>query len=1134
MSNSSKGTYTFATEATMKTPTKYRHSRARKTLAASLVTGSLLMVTGSIVLNECAPAARAQTTSATLTGTVTDPTGAAIPNAHLVLHDTGTGAEHQMDSNGSGEYTLTALPPGAYTLNVTSNGFRSYQQQGIVLTVSEQATANVVLLIGATENTVTVTANASVIDTTTAEISTVVNQRAISQLPLNGRDPSSLVLLAPGTTNVLNTGGGYLQSGFSFPTETGASADGGRQGSTYYLLDGVPNVDAYLGLAAPFPNADATSQFRVISNNFDARYGFSPGAVVSIETKSGTNSFHGGLFEFLRNNDLNASNWFTGQVDTLKRSQFGGYIGGPILRDRLFFFANYQGTRSVANGASNTTYTPTAAMLNGDFSAVGKPLKDPNAIGGCVAGGDQSGCFPGNIIPQNRLNPAALTLAKTGLPLGQVASTGQVNYTTGRIVNDFDEFTGRIDWDINQNQRLSIRSFTDYFRQPSGDVNGNILSVLQLNPYADIFNAPMEDYNNIVQHTWTISPSLLNSVTLFWNQMSSHSSAMTNDSNGQPLCLSKLINVSEPGCYLEGLSVTNGFGTGYTEPSSELRTTYGLVDNVTKTVGSHTLAFGVNAWHQFSEQVTQYPAQPIVSFYGSFTGFGLADFLLGDAGGYTQGAGLVQGVHGWQLGIYAQDQYRLRPNVTVTAGLRWDPNLAPSVVGGLGSQFIPGQQSTVFPGAPLGLNFPGDHGVTDSLMSRTYGYFEPRIGIAWQPQSLPKTAVRAGFGLFDAPLPYSAYGHISEVEPFSPTYTFYAGSTPIPFSDPWSAFAGTGRKSPFPPFFSLANKPGADSTFTPQLTVPTVFSNDYRLGITESWNLSIEQQFYTNFALHMAYVGSESYHQTEAIDQNPGFYNANPTLNQARLRYPNFGQILTDFSNGTSSYHALQVGIEKRLSDNLQFQSNFTWSKTIDIAASGNIAFGSPELPDPFDLRFNRGIYLSIPLISITNFVYSTPELRGRNRLMREVLGGWQATGIVTAQSGSPFTIGGASGNNSGALQYGDRADRVAGQQVTEHQGGKRDWLNHYFNTAAFTDNAPGTFGNSGKNLLNGPAVVTADLGADKNWAVREGFVLQFRWEAFNALNHPSFGLPSTNVGSGNFGQITSIGAVPPRVMQGH
>ncbi len=1063
--------------------------------------------------------AHAQNTNATLTGTVADSSGAAVPSAHITITNIGTGGVSKTDTNDSGVYTASQLPPGQYTITTEHSGFEKTVQTGIVLTVNQAATLNILLKPGDVQQTISVTANAQLINATSAEISSVVDEHAISQLPLNGRDPSSLVFLAPGVTNILSSGGGALQAGFSFPTETGGSANGGRQGSTYYLLDGVPNMDTYLLLAAPFPNADAVQEFRVISNNFDAHYGFSPAAVVSIRTKSGSNQLHGGAFEFIRNNDLNAGNYFTHVVDTLKRNQFGGYLGGPLKKDKLFLFGNYQGTRANSQGGTNVTYTPTAAMLNGDFSAVPITLNAP---------------FVNNRIDPSLLNQAAVTIAKTGLPLGQDPATGQTNYASGAIKNQFDEGTGRLDWQISQTQQLTARSYINYFDEPSGSVNGNILSALQQNPYTDIQNNPIRYYNQILSHTWTVNPTLVNVFSGFWTQMSAHSSAIVNDSSGQPVCLSRYIKVNElPGqCYLEGLNVSNGFYTGYTEPSQELRTTYGFSDSVTKTIGNHTLSFGADLWHQYAKEYTQYPTQPIVSFYNSFTGFGLADFLLGDVGGFTQGAGEIADVSGIQLGLYAQDQYRIRPNITLTAGLRWDPNLPPTSAGGRGAAFNPGQQSTRFPNAPTGLIFPGDKGVDSALMPTSYNYYEPRLGIAWQPRALPRTAIRAAFGLFTAPLSYSVYNHAADISPFSPTYTFYAGSSPISFDDPYASFSGTGYTSPFPPFASVGFVPPTNSSFATPVSLQSIFSNNFRLGITQSWNASIEQEFGADFALHLAYVGSESYHQSSVIDQNPGIY----ADGGARARYPLFNNILTQASIGTASYNALQAGLEKRISHDVQFQSNFTWSKAIDLAASGNVTFGSPALPDPFDVRYNRGIsYLNFPLISVTNLIYTTPSLRGHNSFLRAGLGAWELSGILTLQSGAPFSIsGGQNGsNNSGAQQYADRADVVPGQSPYSHQGSQQQWIARYFNTAAFVPNAPGTFGDSGKNIFRAPGIATADVAFAKNWQFMERYGAQFRWEMFNAFNHPSFGTPNTDPTSANFGQITSIGNIPPRVMQG-
>jgi hypothetical protein len=1103
-----------------------------------------------------------QGTSASLTGQVTDNSGAIVPGATVTATNTDTSLAQTTTTNGEGIYLIAPLPPGHYKLTVEARGFERYVQTGVELSVNVNSTQNVALKTGSVQETVTVFENAELINTTTPELGTTVNEAAITQLPLNGRDPSSLVLLAPGTVGVVGGGGsGFggqpgVQAGFSFPTETGASANGGRQGSTEYLLDGIPNMDNYMGITAPFPNADATQEFRVITNNFSALYGFAPGAVVSIETKSGGNGFHGGAFEFLRNKDLNASNgWFsnTEAKDPLRRNQFGGYLGGPIKKDKLFFFLNYQGTRADSAASNNFTATPTAAMLSGDFSAI--PF---NLCTGANNSTPPAGCpfatvgGKANQVNPALFNPAAVTITTTGLPVGGDAQNtpGGVFYPGAAVIQSYNEGTGRIDFNISPNQRLSLRSFVNDLIQPSEDIPGNILSVLNPSPWSEVFGERMEFYSEALSHTWTISPTAVNTVSVFWTQMSAHNAAAVKDSSGQNVCWSRYINVNElPGqCYMEGFSVGGGgagFNGGWTEPSQEVRKTYGVYDNFTKTFGKHVLSVGMNLQHQYAAEGTQFPTTPILGFNGQYTGNGLADWLLGYLQSYEQGAGEIAVVRGWQPGFYGQDQFRIRPNLTITAGLRWDPNTTPAVAGGRGAAFVPGQQSTLFPNSPLGLVFPGDKGIGQGLMPNTYkAYFEPRLGVAWQPEFLPNTSIRAAFGMFTAPLMYSMYNHTADISPFSPTFTLLGGTgTPLSLNDPWSQNAGTNFASPFPPFAPF--KPPSDAAFATPFNVPAVFAQNFKLGVTESWNLSIEHQFGPNLVVRGAYVGSESYHQADVIDQNPGICGtvlttatgqqcSNGGGNASRITFPDFFQILEENSNGTANYQALQLGVEQHLNHGLQFQSNFTWSKTIDTISSGNVSFGPPLLPNPFDLRYNRGISaLNVPFVWVSNLVYTSPALNDKNQLIRQVLGSWELSGIVTLQSGFPFTINGGNGsNNSDAQQGGDRADIVPGQAFDVRQGGQSNWLAHYFNPAAFVPNAVGTFGDSGKNMFQGPPIKTIDAAIAKNWTMFERYHLQFRWEMFNAFNHPNFGNPDSNATDGNsFGQITSL-QLPMRVMQ--
>jgi hypothetical protein len=1070
-----------------------------------------------VALLAAAPVTFAQVSSAQITGVVTDSSGAALPHAKTLIVSKDTGATRETESNGSGEFNAPALDPGHYRITIESTGFDTYVNENIVLTIGEKKSLSFILSVGKTQQSVAVSTIEPIINTTSGEISQVINQRSITELPLNGRDPSSLVFLTTGVTNVLASPIGLSPGGTAFPTETNASAGGGRQGSTFYLLDGSPNMDTYLPAAAPFPNADATQEFRVLSNNFDARYGYAPGAIVSIQTRNGSNAFHGGAFEFLRNNALNAANYFSHNVDSLKRNQFGGYLGGPIFKDKLFFFANYQGTRASTAAESNVTYTPTPAMLNGDFSAVPFALK-----GGFTTINGR----PNQISPA-LFSPAAVTITKTALPLGQDPATGQVNFISPSAKTNYDEGTARIDFNINQNQRLFLRSFTQFLDTAGASINGNLMAI--------VAGQPGRDYNIVLGHSWVINEKTINEASIFWTELAVNSEATPKDINGNSFCMSKYIAVNDiPGhCYLEGLSVSNGFNSGYNAFQSEFRRSFGFNDNLTRTIGKHTLTVGGNLWRQFAQENADYPAAPIVGFSNIYTGFGLADFLLGHVNNFTQGGGEIASVKGWQLGLFAQDQYRLAPNFTLTAGIRWDPNLPPASQGARGAAFRPGQQSQRFPNAPLGLVFPGDSGVDSALMPTTYNYFQPRIGFSWQPKGLPNTAVRGGFGFFTGPIPYSTYNHAADIAPFSPTFNLNASPSTgynIPFDAPWSTFPGSGGISPFPPFASVGYQPPTNSTFQTPVSLGAVFAPNFRASMTQSWNVSVDQQFQGDIALHLAYVGSETYHLPTIIDNNPGiFANAGQ-----RTNYPLFGEILTETSLGTSPYHSLQASLEKRFSHGIEARTNFTWSKVMDLSATGNLAVQG-GLPNPFDIRFNRGIsQLNVPFVSTTNFVYVSPSLEHLNRIERLALGDWQLSAIVTLQSGQPFGIsGGQNGsNNSGAQQYADRADSVPGVIPQVHQGSRDTWLNHYVSAGSFQPNAPGTFGNTARNPFIGPGISTTDASLSKNFKFERGINFQFRWEMFNAFNHTSFGLPNNDPTSSNFGQITSIGAIAPRVMQ--
>jgi hypothetical protein len=1117
----------------------------------------------------------AQEGRASINGTVTDPSGASVEGATVTAREVSTGQSRVTLSTSSGTYALPLLPVGVYSLTCSRPGFATQTRSNLTITVDQQATVDFSLTVGEVSQSVEVSGAAEAINTTNGAIGAVISQTPIVELPLNGRNPAALVILAPGATDGLKSGVFTRQTFTTFPSEGGASVSGGRQGSTYYMLDGGNNMDNYGNLAMAFPNPDATQEFQVITNNFDAQYGFSPGAVVSIVTRSGTNTWHGDAFEFLRNDKLNARDFFAHSRDTLKRNQFGGSAGGKIIKDKLFIFGNYQSTieRYVVNGGSAAV--PSNAMLNGNFSsylkgtttnlcgAGGPPnlsfdtgqVFDPDTAHfvTCPAGSANAGQqvvaktpFPGNQIPTNRFDPISLRfeniLPRTDDPFGVVTLAGRA------ASQDYREFTIKPDWYVSQNHHISGRAFYDHFTHPLYTGNGNAL-------LADrSWTAPYENYGG--NWLWTIRPNLLNNVIVSYNRLNTFSQAGFSTKDNKPVCFACFgVNVSEypttaPGIDLLSVGPWSEFALAQNTNAIN-RHNISIADTVNWTKGKHMVVAGVNVLKQYWFEGTDWLALPLISFNGQFSGVDFADFLLGKVSEFEQGAGEFNEVNGTSWAGFVQDTIRLKPNLTVNLGARWEPFFAFTPTKGRIPVFEPGVQSTRYPNAPLGLGYPGDAGVPSKGTPNDIPIISPRISVAWQPKFLPRTVIRSAFGMFASPFEMSFYNHAADSAPFSPTFDFtptttggpvVPGGTPIPFKDPWSVFAPSGGKSPFPPFASPNYAPGSDVNFILPVFVQTAFAPDFKLGRVQTWNLSVEHQFDRNIVAKVAYVGEEAFHLPNPVERNPGIYSTNPNFNGLRSLYTNFGSILEYDSWVTSSHNALQFTFEKKFSRGLQFTSNFTWSKTLDSSSSSSLAFNG-SIPDPFNLEFNRGISdLNFPKIWNNFWVYQLPGLARQSPIVRYVFGSWQFSGIWRLQSGRPISISDGTDPSQSHIG-GDRADIISGQSLNVHQGSKSQWLNQYFNTAAFTRATPGTFGSAPRNNLQGPGINNADLSVDKNFPFKERYRVQFRWELFNAFNRATFDPPNTSVTSGAFGRITSTAGsgagyeqgqfgYPARVMQ--
>jgi len=1070
----------------------------------------------------------------TIVGTVTDPSGGVVPNAKVTIVNEGTSAARDTVTDAQGYYVFPSLRPSTYALKVEVAGFATFSRAGITLQADESVTVNVPLGLAQTGQEVTVEANQSLVNTTTSTLSEVVDTRRIVDLPLDGRNAASLALVTAGTLLAPNANGADQGNTKTFPGAVLVNSNGARSNQTSYRLDGANNTDIYTNVNQPFPNPDALQEFSVQTSSYSAKYGGNAGGVVNIVTKSGTNELHGSAFEFVRNAEFNARNFFAPQRDPLKRNQFGGTFGGPVDIPRLyngknktFFFLSYQGTRIHTVGSTSSEYVPTAAEMNGDFSAYLTASNPANALGKATQIIDPlSGTpFPNNQIPTSRYDPPSVAFTKY-LPIAPSGSG--LTYYTLPTIQDFDEATVRIDQAIGTKDHLSGRYFYDRF---------NNVGFLDLTNYpAQSSDAIINAHNFMLNETHLFSSALLSDF---------HASVIREVSSRGPAAGS--IDATQlgsniwraPGDHIiEGLSVSSFFSVGQSDPATFTRTQYGLNEDLSLVHGKHSMSFGgsfLRSWVLIRNQFHQ-PGN--FGFTADVTNLSMASYFLGYLRTFLQGNGEFKDNRINTFGLYYQDDWHASRKLTLNLGLRYDPFYPWKETKGRVEIFSPsayaaGTTSTMFTSAPPGLLFPGDPGVPQYGNKPNYKNFQPRFGFAYDVQGNAKTSIRGGFGMFYDSLqngiynnrfvdtsPFSVQVNLNPVNPNPPVSSY------VKFSNPYLGITNP-FPAPYPPPKNIAF-PLPDLAASYDLG----HGGTYQTPVTYQWNLSIERQLPGNWMVRGAYVGSHSSHGMENVELSPNVY---PT---GKHLYPQYSDIAMVMNDINANYHSMQLTAQKRFSKGFTILANYTWAKATDDWPYGQdittvVAGGNSPIPwyMPGRHQYDRGpADFDRRQRLVLSFLYQTPAFRGSPAVVRYLAAGWGVNGLFTAQTGSPFTPTYGKDASGTALStdrpvlldpnvYGSGACGTAAPCV--------DWLV----PSAFGAPAAGTFGNIGKGALRGPNSITYNGGLTKDFPLlKERMRFQFRAEFFNLFNRVNFNNPASSLTGAGFGRIT--GAGDPRIGQ--
>lgn len=1104
--------------------------------------------------------ARADNLYGTIRGTVTDQTGAVIPAAGVTITNEGTGITKTTTSGSDGSFeVVNLLAPADYTITVDKEGFRKYVSNHVHLDVNQVFVANATLEVGATAQQVTVEANTAQIDTTTMQLGTTVQGSTIVGLPLNGRNWTQLQQLEPGVEMSSDRFGTYSTNG----AETQQNA---------FLINGGDTNDLPLNTAGIVPSPDAIGEFRMITNTINPEYGRNSGAIMNAVIKNGTNSFHGDAFEFYRDTFLDARSFFQSTASPFQQNQFGGTVGGPIVKDHAFFFFSYQGLRATQPQAFAAPTVFTSAERTGDFSAVGpftsgkdSPFSMVGSNGQTYpAGTPYSTLFPTGVIPSADLNPLAVKLMNQFVPLPNAPNN---TYTFNPVSPTHDDqYIYRVDENISPKDSIWVYGLWE--RRPSTDTLPFIGATLP--GFPDVNQRHFQQYSLSWNHTF--SGSTLNEARFSYFRFNFDAEVPQNPIDPTSYGFTGILPQVPSVASLPVMSVTGLFTLGYSAdaPQPRIDQTYEVFDNFTRIMGHHTFkaGFTMERFEVYNPFFNNLGGNFSFAGAGTFsTGNPGADFLLSIPDTYAQGSGSIINARGREYYSYAQDQWQIKPHLTITYGLGWDietpyQNLYDN--GLTMVAFRQGEQSTVFPTAPLGLVYPGDPGINKYGGPNTHLHnFGPRVGFAWSPGNSGKWAVRGGFGIY--------YNRTEEElalqgltnPPFSTTSTGVGavGGSPSfasPFTGWCSGATPTACSVPQVYPFTPPTK-GASVNFAPFEPVGfgmNTQSPNFGVPSSYNYNLSVERQLSSSTTFSIGYVGNVGRHLEGAYNQyyfgtapglnpgaaalgcnafnlatcDPGSFGAPANISPSVQGAP--GVQVTDFN---SNYNSLQVELNRHFAHGLQIQAAYTWSRYFDETSNlENSAFNGPGV-NPFDIASmyapsaNDG-----PQRLVVNYFYTLPFYHFVNK-WRRLTDGWSLSGITTLQHGFPIPVIDSAFSSLtcdpliGFYACPDRAN-VTGTPIgitdprTITNGG-----NYWFSPKAFAVPPAGTgIGNASRNPLYGPGINNWDIALMKDIHVTESKYFELRLETFNTFNHAQFAPPNpalgqNDVNSSSFGQISGV-----------